>query len=227
MRKPLYFVVALCTATLLFVVPAPSRADSVSGEASVVFSSFTAASLSGLGFSISPLGKASFDDTTLTLVLPISSGALGASGDVFNFDGSGFAVSNGSVDVTFRNLVVNTATSTLSGNMHFGNTQINHVTIFDIRNGGVLTLDAKAAANLSAALGVANLAGTSVGTASISIPFASGGSGDSSGSAAGQSGSSSVSPTPEPSTRGLLVASVLAFGALVLFRRNRSQLRHA
>jgi hypothetical protein len=227
MRKPLYFVVALCTAILLFVVPAPSRADSVSGEISVVFSSSIASSLNGLGLSISPLGKASFDDTTLTLLVPISSGTLGASGDIFNFDGSGFSVSNGSVDVTFRNLVVNTATSTLSGNMHFGSTQINQVTIFDTRNGGVLTLDAKAAADLSIALGLASLAGSNVGTGSISVPFTSGSSGGSSGSATGVPGSGGVSPTPEPSARGLLVAPVLAFGALALFRRTRSQLRHA
>lgn len=158
MRKPLYFVVALCTAILLLVVPAPSRADSVSGEISVVFSSSIASSLGSVGLSLSPLGKASFDDTTLTLVLPVNSGTLGASGDIFNFDGSGFSVSNGSVDVTFRNLEVNTATSTLSGNMNSGNTQINQITIFDITNGVVLTLDAKAAADLSTALGMANLA---------------------------------------------------------------------
>jgi hypothetical protein len=227
MRKPLYFVVALCTAMLLFVAPAPSRADAVSGEIPVGFSSSIASSLNGLGLSISPLGKASFDDTTLTLLLPISSGTLGASGDIFNFAGSGFSVSNGSLDVTFRNLVFNTATSTLSGNMHFGNTQINQVTIFDIRNGGVLTLDAKAAADLSTALGMANLAGTNVGTASISSPFTPGSSGGSSGSATGVPGSGGVSPSPEPSARSLLVASVLAFGALALCRRTRSRLRHA
>ena len=227
MRKPLYFVVALCTAMLLFVAPAPSRADAVSGEIPVGFSSSIASSLNGLGLSISPLGKASFEDITLTLLLPISSGTLGASGDIFNFAGSGFSVSNGSLDVTFRNLVFNTATSTLSGNMHFGNTQINQVTIFDIRNGGVLTLDAKAAADLSTALGMANLAGTNVGTASISSPFTPGSSGGSSGSATGVPGSGGVSPSPEPSARGLLVASVLAFGALALCRRTRSRLRHA
>ena len=227
MRKPLYFVVALCAAILLFVVPAPSRADSVSGEISVVFSSSIASSLSGLGLSLSPLGKASFDDTTLTLVLPINSGTLGASGDIFNFDGSGFSVSNGSVDVTFRNLEVNTATSTLSGNMNSGNTQINQITIFDITNGVVLTLDAKAAADLSTALGMANLAVTNVDTASISIPFTSVASRGSSGSTTGVPPSGGVSPTPKHSGRGLLVAAVLAFGSWVVFRRTRAQLRHA
>jgi len=224
MRKPLYFAVALCIATLPFLAPSPSRADSVSGDTSVVFSASTAASLSGLGLSITPLGKATFNDTSLTLVLPISNGSLGASGDVFNSDGSGFSISNGSVDVTFRNLVVNTATGTLSGNMHFGNTQINGVTIFDIGNGGSLTLNAKAAADLSAAFGMASLAGTNVGTASISIPLSTGDPGGSTGSTPG---SGSVSSAPEPTVPGLLAASGLLVGALALFRRHRSRLHHA
>lgn len=218
MRKPFYFIVALCTATLLFLAPSPSRADSVSGDTTVVFSASTAASLSGMGLTITPLGKASFDDSSLTLLLPITSGTIGASGDIFNSDGSGFSVSNGSVDVTFRNLVVNTATGTLSGNMHFGSTQINEVTIFDIGPDGALTLDAKAAADLSTAFGMTNLAGTNVGTASISIPLSTG---DPVGSKGG------VTSAPEPSSLALLASSALVLAALALFRRNRSQLRTA
>ena len=218
MRNPLHFVVALCAATLLFLAPSPARADSVSGDTSVVFSASTAASLSGMGLTITPLGKASFDTTTLTLLLPITSGSLGASGDIFNSDGSGFSVSNGSVDVTFRNLVVNTATGTLSGNMHFGSTQINELTIFDIGPDGSLTLDAKAAADLSTAFGMTNLAGTNVGTASISIPLSTG---DPVGSAG------RVTSAPEPSSLILLASSILALAALALYRRNRSELRTA
>lgn len=225
MRKPFYIVVSVLVAILLFVAPAPSRADSVSGDTSVTFSASAAASLSGLGLSITPLGKASFDDATQTLVLPITNGTLSASGDIFDSDGSGFALSNGSVDVTFRNLVVNTGTGTLSGNLHFGNTQINQVTIFDIGAGGVLTLDAKAAADLSAAFGMANLSGTSVGTAAISIPL----SGGLTGSSTGASGSTGVSSASEPSALGLLSSSFLALAAVALFRRyrSRSQVRQA
>ena len=220
MRKSFYFVVVVSIATLLCLVPAPSLADSVSGETSVAFSASTAASLSGMGLNLSPLGKATFDAATMTLVLPISSGTLNASGDVFKYDGSGFSISNGSGDVTFRNLTINTADRTVSGNMHFGSTQINQIAIFDIGNGGTLTLDAKAAAELSAALGIGNLAGTNVGTASVSIPLP--------GGSAGSSGSGSLSPTPEPTSLALVVSSLLAAAVLALFRRNRSpQIHHA
>lgn len=111
--------------------------------------------------------------------------------------------------------------------MHFGNTQINQITIFDIKNGGVLTLDAKAAAELSTALGMANLRGTNVDTAFISIPFTSVASRGSSGSTTGVPPSGGVSSTPKHSAPGLLVAAVLALGSLAVFRRTRSQPRHA
>lgn len=225
MLRPLYLVVAVCTALLLFLVPAPSRADSVTGDTTLTLDSSTMTSLSGMGLSFSALGKASFDASTMTLVLPITSGTIGATGDTFNHDGSGFSLSSGSADITFRNLVVNTATDTITGNVHFGSTQINGVTLFDIASGGVLTLDAQAAGDISTAFGVANMTGTQIGTAAISIPFTSG-SGSSSGSS-GPSGSGDPTSTPEPSALGLLVASVLAVGAISLFRSSSRQLRVA
>jgi hypothetical protein len=184
----------------------------------VVLNTSTVTTLTGLGLSLSPLGQASFNASTGTLTFPITSGTIGGTGDVFNHDGSGISLTAGSNSITFRNFVINTSTDTLSGNVHFGNNQMNGVALFDIGNGGVLTLDAQAAASLSSAFGVSNLAGTTFGTATINVPL-TGGAGGSGGTPTG------TTPTPEPSVFGLLAASVLAIGGFTLFRsRNRTQL---
>jgi hypothetical protein len=209
MQKSLYLAVMLCAALLLFLTPASTRADSVSGDATVALNASTVTTLTGMGLSLSPLGQASFDAATGTLTLPITSGTIGGAGDVFHFDGSGFSLAGSSTTVTFRNLVISTSTDTLSGNVHFGNTQMNGVTLFDIGNGGALSLDAQFAATLSTALGVPNLAGTTFGTATIDVPL-------SSGSTPG--GSGGTTPTPEPSVLGLLAGSAVAIGGLGLLR---------
>ena len=246
MRKPLYFVVALCTAALLFLTPAPSRADSVSGETDVVLNSSAVASLTGLGLTLSPLGQTTFNSSTMNLFMPITSGTIGASGDVFNMDGNGFALNKGSADITFRNLVINTGTGTITANVHFGNTQITGVTLFDRGAGGVLTLDAQAAGDIAAAFGTSNLKGTDVGTATVLIPLlggigggsgstsGSGGStgtgGSTSGSGGTTTGSGGTTPpgptsTPEPTTFALLAAaSVTALGLFSLSRGIRFRL---
>jgi hypothetical protein len=190
----------------------------VAGDTTVVLNTSTVTTLTGLGLSLSPLGQASFNASTGTLTFPITSGTIGGTGDVFNHDGSGISLTAGSNSITFRNFVINTSTDTLSGNVHFGNNQMNGVALFDIGNGGVLTLDAQAAASLSSAFGVSNLAGTTFGTATINVPLTSG-AGGSGGTPTG------TTPTPEPSVFGLLAASVLAIGGFTLFRsRNRTQL---
>jgi len=201
------------------MTPASTRADSVPGDTTVVLNASTATTLTGLGLSLSPLGQASFDATTRTFTFPITSGTIGGTGDIFNHDGSGFSLTAGSNSITFRNFVINTSTDILSGNVHFGNTQMNGVTLFDIGNGGVLTLDAQAAANLSKAFGTSNLAGTTFGTATINVPLSGGGTVGSGGTPTG------TTPTPEPSVLGLLGASVLAIGGLTLLRsRSRAEL---
>ncbi len=213
MQKSLYVALVLCAALLLFLTPASTRADSVAFDTTVVLSRSTVTTLTGMGLSLSPLGQANFDATTGTLLFPITSGTIGGTGDIFKSDGSGFSLTGGSTTVTFRNLVINTSTDTLSGNIHFGNTQMNGVTLFDIGNGGALSLDAQFAATLSTALGVPNLAGTTFGTASITVPLSSSGS---------TGGSGGTTPTPEPSVLGLLAISVLAIGVLA-FLRHRKQ----
>jgi hypothetical protein len=218
MQKSLYIVLILCAALLLCLTPASTRADSVAGDTTVVLNTSTVTTLTGLGLSLSPLGQASFNASTGTLTFPITSGTIGGTGDVFNHDGSGISLTAGSNSITFRNFVINTSTDTLSGNVHFGNNQMNGVALFDIGNGGVLTLDAQAAASLSSAFGVSNLAGTTFGTATINVPL-TGGTVGSGGTPTG------TTPTPEPSVFGLLAASVLAIGGFTLFRfRNRTQL---
>ena len=213
MQKSLYVALVLCAALLLFLTPASTRADSVAFDTTVVLNPSTVTTLTGMGLSLSPLGQASFDATTETLLFPITSGTIGGTGDIFKSDGSGFSLTGASTTVTFRNLIINTSTDTLSGNIHFGSTQMNGVTLFDIGNGGALSLDAQFAATLSAALGVPNLAGTTFGTASITVPFSSG---------SDPGGSGGTTPTPEPSVLGLLAGSALAIGALAFFRsRNR------
>jgi len=219
MQKSLYIALMLCAALLLFLTPASTRADSVPGETTMVLNASTVTTLTGLGLSVSSLGQASFDATTRTFTFQITSGTISGTGDIFNHDGSGFSLTAGSNSITFRNFVINTSTDTLSGNVHFGNTQMNGVALFDIGNGGVLSLDAQAAASLFAAFGVSNLAGTTFGTAAINIPFTSGGTDGSGGTPTG------TTPTPEPSVLGLLAASVLVIGGLAQFRsRNRTQL---
>jgi hypothetical protein len=214
MKKSLYVALVLCAALLLFLTPASTRADSVPGDTTVVLNASTVTTLTGMGLSLSPLGQATFDATTGTLVFPITSGTIGGTGDIFKSDGSGFSLTEGSTTVTFRNLVINTSTDTLSGNVHFGNTQMNGVTLFDIGNGGALSLDAQFAATLSTALGVPNLAGTTFGSATIDVPLTSGGS---------TGGSGGTTPTPEPSVLGLLAGSTLVIGGLAFLRsRNRT-----
>ena len=211
MQKSLYVAVMLCAALLLFLTPASTRADSVPRDTTVALSTSTVTTLTGMGLSLSPLGQATFDATTGTLTFPITSGTLNGTGDIFKSDGSGFSLTGSSTTVTFRNLVINTSTDTLSGNVHFGNTQVNGVTLFDIGNGGALSLDAQFAATLSTALGVPNLAGTTFGTATIAVPLSSG------------SGSGGTTPTPEPSVLGLLAGSALVIGGLTFLRsRNRT-----
>jgi hypothetical protein len=213
MQKSFYVALVLCAALLLFLTPASTRADSVPGfDATVVLNSSTVTTLTGMGLSVSPIGQASFDATTGTLTFPITSGTIGGSGDVFKSDGSGFSLTGSSTAITFRNLVINTSADTLSGNIHFGNTQMNGVTLFDIGNGGTLSLDSQFAATLSTALGVPNLAGTTFGTAGINIQFGSGTPG----------GSTGTTPTPEPSVLGLLAGSALIIGGLA-FLRSRNQ----
>src|SRR5262249_17963684 len=131
---------------------------------------------------------------------------------------------------------------TLSGNVHFGNTQANGVTLFDITSGGVLTLDTQAAADLSAAFGIANLTGTNIGTASVLLSIPLGGSGNTgnnqrsdgdqgntsgdSGTPAG-SGSTPAGPTtstPEPSTFALLGVAAAGIGLLSLLRVSKRQM---
>jgi len=208
MQKSLYVAVMLCAALLLFLTPASTRADSVSGDATVALDASTVTTLTGMGLSISPLGKASFDAASGTLTLPITSGTIGGGGDMFHFDGSGFSLTGSSTTITFRNLVINTSSDTLSGNVHFGNTQMNGVTLFDIGNGGALSLDAQFAATLSTALGVPNLAGTTFGTATIDVPLSSGTPG----------GTGGTTPTPEPSVFGLLAVSAAAILGLGFLR---------
>src|ERR1700756_239486 len=209
MQKSFYVALVLCAALLLFLTPASTRADSVPGfDATVVLNSSTVTTLTGMGLSVSPIGQASFDATTGTLTFPITSGTIGGSGDVFKSDGSGFSLTGSSTAITFRNLVINTSTETLSGNIHFGNTQMNGVTLFDIGNGGTLSLDSQFAATLSTALGVPNLAGTTFGTATIDVPLSSGTPGGTGGTTA----------TPEPSVFGLLVVSAAAIGGLGFLR---------
>jgi len=225
---------------LLLLAAAPSRADSVSGETSVVLNSSTVTALSGMGLSISGLGQTTFNSSTLTFFIPITTGTIGASGDVFNMDGNGFALTAGSTDITFRNLTINTATDTITGNVHFGNTQANDVTIFDIGSGGVLTLDAQAAGKISAAFGVSNLSGTNVGSATVLIPLLGGiggGAGTTTGSGTSTSSStatiattattSSVTSTPEPTALVLLAVSALALGVFSFLRVPGRQLRSA
>jgi len=220
MQKPLYLAVAVCAALLLFVTPASTRADSMGGDTSVALNSATVSAWGGLGITLSPLGSATFDATTMTLTFPISHGTISSSGDVLFHDGSGFSLTENSTTVTFRNLVIDTAAGTLSGNVHFGNTQLNGVTLFNIGTDGTLTLNAQAAANLGTAFGLSNLAGTNFGTAAISLPLDSG-----SGSVGGAGGSTS---TPEPSSLALLAGAILAVGALTTFRSfSRRQLAQA
>lgn len=215
MQKSLYVVLLLCAALLLFLTPASTRADSVPGDTTVVLNPSTVTTLTGMGLSLSPLGQASFDTTTGTLMFPITSGTIGGTGDIFKSDGSGFSLTGSSTTVTFRNLVINTSTDTLSGNVHFSNTQMNGVTLFDIGNGGALSLDAQFAASLSTALGVPNLAGTTFGTATINVnvPLSSG---------SDPGGSGGTTPTPEPSVLALLAGSALVIGGLA-FLRSRNQ----
>jgi hypothetical protein len=213
MQKSLYVALVLCAALLLFLTPASTRADSVPGDTTVVLNASMVTTLTGMGLSLSPLGQASFDATTGTLTFPITSGTIGGTGDIFKSDGSGFSLTGSSTTVTFRNLFINTSTDTLSGNVHFGNTQMNGVTLFDIGNGGALSPDAQFAATLSTALGVSNLAGTTFGTATIDVPLTSGGSTDPSGG---------TTPTPEPSVLGLLASSVLAIGAFAFLRHRKT-----
>ncbi len=214
MQKSLYVALVLCAALLLFLTPASTRADSVPGDATVALNSSTMSTLSGMGLSLSPLGQASFDAATGTLTFPLTSGTIGGMGDVFKSDGSGFSLTGSLTTITFRNLVINTSTDTLSGNVHFGNTQMNGVTLFDIGNGGALSLDAQAAAILSTAFGTSNLAGTTFGTASITVPLSSG---------SGTGGSGDPTSTPEPSVLSLLAGSALVIGGLTFLRsRNRA-----
>jgi|SRR5882724_1345548 len=216
MQKSLYVALMLCAALLLFLTPASTRADSVPGDTTVVLNASTVTTLTGMGLSLGPLGQASFDATTGTLTFPITNGTISGTGDIFNSDGSGFSLTGSSTTITFRNLVINTSADTLSGNVHFGNTQMNGVTLFDIGNGGVLSLDAQAAATLSTALGVSTLAGTKFGTATINIPLTSSGT-------VVSSDPTPTTTTPEPSVLGLLAGSVLAIGGLAFLRsRNRT-----
>ena len=220
MQKPLYLAVAVCAALLWFVTPAPTRADSMGGDTSVALNSATVSAWGGLGITLSPLGSATFDATTMTLTFPISHGTISSSGDVLFHDGSGFSLTENSTTVTFRNLVIDTAAGTLSGNVHFGNTQLNGVTLFNIGTDGVLTLNAQAAANLGTAFGLSNLTGTNIGTATISLPL------DSPGGSVGGSGGATA--TPEPSAFALLAGALIAIGALAIFRSfSRSQLAQA
>jgi len=220
MQKPLYLAVAVCAALLLLVTPAPTRADSMGGDTSVALNSATVSAWGDLGITLSPLGSATFDDTIMTLTFPISHGTISSSGDVLFHDGSGFSLTENSTTVTFRNLVIDTAAGTLSGNVHFGNTQLNGVTLFNISSDGTLTLNAQAAADLGTAFGLSNLGGTNFGAAAISLPLDSGG-----GSVGGAGGSTS---TPEPSSLALLAGAILAVGALATFRSfSRRQLAQA
>ncbi|HEY6129023.1 MAG TPA: hypothetical protein VIW23_12655 [Candidatus Acidoferrum sp.] len=206
MHKSFYVPLMLCAALLLLFTPASTRADSISGDTTVVLDSSAVTSLTGLGLSLSALGQATFDATTMTLTFPITNGTIGSGGDMFNSDGSGFSITGASTNVTFRNLVINTSAGTVSGNVHFGNTQMNGVTLFDIGAGGVLTINAQGAATLSSAFGVPDLTGTTFGTATIDVPLGSG------------SGSGDTTATPEPSVRSLLAASLLAIVGLAFFR---------
>jgi hypothetical protein len=216
MQKSLYLALTLCAPLLAFLTPVSTRADSVSGDTTVALNSSRVTTLAGLDVSLSPLGQASFDATTRTLTFPITSGSIGGAGDIFHHDGSGFSLTEGSTTITFRNLVINTSTDTLSGNVHFGNTQINGVTLFDIGTGWLLSLDAQAAADLSTAFGVSNLTGTKFGIATINVPLTSGGSG----------GFGGTTPTPEPSVLSLLAGSILAIGGFAFLRsRKRTQVR--
>ena len=211
MQKPLYLAVAVCAASLLlFVTPAPTRADSIGGDTSVALNSTTVTAWGNLGITLSPLGSATFNATTMTLTFPITHGTISSSGDVLFHDGSGFSLTENSATVTFRNLVIDTAAGTLSGNVHFGNTQLNGVTLFNIGTDGVLTLNAQAATQLGTAFGLSNLAGTNIGNAAISLPL------DSPGGSVGSNGG--ATSTPEPSTFALLIGVVLAAGALATFR---------
>jgi hypothetical protein len=208
MRRRTFFTAVIgCLALVLFLFTGSTKADTITGgDTSVALNSGTVTALTGLGLTLAPLGSASFDASTLTITFPITGGTIGSSGDIFNHNGSGLSISNGTTTVDLENFVVNTSTLLLSGKVVIGSTTIPSVNLFDIGAGDVLTLDPTAGAALASALNIPNLSGATIGVATVSPQVA----------------------TPEPSTVGLLAVGLLGLCAAGLFgSRRHNQLQTA
>jgi len=199
MRRTLCIAAVGCLALMVLLLPATTRADSITGgDTSVALNPSTVTALTGLGLTLSPLGAATLNAPTLTITFPITGGTIGASGAIIQHDGSGFALSNGTTTVDLENFVIDTSTLLLSGKVVAGTTVIPSLNLFDIGAGDALTLDSAAGGALAGVFGIPNLTGAPIGTATVSPQVA----------------------TPEPSAFGLTLAGLAAAALLTLRRRS-------
>jgi hypothetical protein len=174
MQKTLFTGVGVLLTLLLFIAPVSTPADTITGGAtSVALDSTTVGALTGLGFTLAPLGSATLDASTLTIVFPVTGGSIGSSGDIINHNGSGLSLTEGGTTLDLTNFVIDTSTLLLTGKATVGSTVIPSLNLFDIGAGDKLTLDPAAGAALSGIFGVPNLSGASIGTATVSPTVAS------------------------------------------------------
>ncbi len=187
----LLLVAAMMIAALVATLAPVAHADTITGgSTTVALDPTTLGALTGLGVSINTLGTATL--VGLNVTFPITGGTTSWTGDIIDHNGSGLSLTKGTT-VDLENFVINTATDILSGKVSYGSTTLNNVPLFDIGTGGVLTLDATAGGALHNILGIPNLSGATIGTATVSPIVA----------------------TPEPSSLGLLAVGLLGVVALL------------
>lgn len=148
-------------AVLLFAAKGDAAAIS-GGATSVALNSSTVTALVGLGFSVAPIAPGALSGLTATF--PITGGDTTT---VIDHSG-GLAFSKGGATAGIENFVIDLSTSKLTGDLVAGGNTTTGFTFFDIGSGAALTLDPALAGALSSVYGIPNLAGASIGTATIS-----------------------------------------------------------
>ncbi len=172
------------------------------GNTSVALDSATVTTLTSAGVTLGLLGNASLSGLTATF--PITGGSIdtAAMAATINHQGSGLSFTNAMGTLDLENFMVNvnlaSSTGVLSGDAVFGGATAAGVPLFDIGSGLALTLTSEAAAALASDLGLPNLTGAPVGTASTS-PVTS----------------------PEPANLGLTALALIAIGRFTLKSRAR------
>ena len=189
----------LCASMAALGIVSASAAPITGGSTSVTLTS--APTLTAAGVSVAPFGTATLQTsgTFPVATFPITGGTASGSDLVIDHDGSGLDLSKGGSIASIQNFVIDTAAGTVSGDAYDNSAFVADIPLFTIGSGLTLSLTSQAAGALTTVLGLPNLTGLEIGTATTDPTIGA--------------------AVPEPATLPLLVLGAVAVVAANRFRR--------